>query len=174
MKILCFTQGAHTPAVEPLAVQAVPRALRTHRPFPSGDVHLIWTNRIRLRVLNRRFRQTDRFTDVISFRYDETPAVPSKSLPFGDLYIATDQAQKNAVRFGVTLDEEIVRLATHGALHLLGYTDYTPENRDRMWAIQEPLVRKILKSTEKPASKNVENVSLLVPKSLTKRQRFWN
>jgi probable rRNA maturation factor len=90
--------------------------------------------------MNRRFRRADRFTDVIAFRYADAKSGPARG-PFGDLYIAVDQARRNARRFGVAVSEEIVRLAVHGALHLLGHTDYRPAARSRMWAVQEPIVR---------------------------------
>ena len=142
MKVTCATWGTRAPASVSLAVQGVRRALLTAGPLPAGELHLVWTTRVRLRQMNRRFRRTDRFTDVISFRYETD--TEDRSRPYGDLYIAVDQARLNARRFGVTAREEIVRLAVHGALHLLGYTDYTPAARRCMWAVQEPIVQSLL------------------------------
>jgi probable rRNA maturation factor len=99
--------------------------------------------------MNRRFRRTDRFTDVIAFRHGalgDFPLGPRGGEPFGDLYIAVDQARANARRFGVSMEEELVRLVVHGTLHLLGYTDYEPAEKFRLWAVQEPIVRSVMKN----------------------------
>lgn len=154
MKIVCAAMGAPRPAAEALAVRGARAALRRGRPVGS-EMQIVWTNRARLRVLNRRFRGKNRFTDVIAFRYPgERGASPfspaARRGPFGDLYIAVDQARRNARRFGCPWDEEIVRLAVHGTLHLLGHTDYTPGPRRRMWAVQEPIVRRLMGRPRRP------------------------
>jgi probable rRNA maturation factor len=137
--------------VEAAAARAVRRVLAGVSPTPRGELNIVWTTREDLRRMNRRFRRTNRFTDVIAFRYDGSgvpgtvPRGARGREPFGDLFIAVDQARANARRFGVPPDEEIVRLAVHGTLHLLGHTDYEPANKIRMWAVQEPIVRAVLK-----------------------------
>lgn len=140
MKVAFWARGVRRPAAEDRAARAVRRALATGG-VRAGEVNVIWTGRDALRRMNRRFRGKDRFTDVISFRY----AGPGRrGTPFGDLYISPEQARINARRFRVPFPEEIVRLAAHGALHLLGYTDYTPGARARMWRVQEPVVRRAM------------------------------
>lgn len=144
MKIAFHTRGARRPPAEKHAAQGVHAALGRRR---RGEMNVIWTSRRALRKMNVRFRKTDRFTDVIAFRHDPAPGERRRragDTPFGDLYIAVDQARRNARRFGVSYNEEIVRLAVHGTLHLLGHTDYTPAPRARMWAAQEPLVRRVM------------------------------
>lgn len=138
MKIRFATAGARRPAAEPRAARAAKLAFKER----AGEVTIVWTDRARLRVLNRRFRRTDRGTDVMAFLYAADPRFPGS--PFGDIYIALDQARDNARRFGVTFEEEVVRLAAHGSLHLLGYSDYTLSARKRMWAAQEPIVHKAM------------------------------
>lgn len=151
MKIRFSTYGARRPAAERRAARAARLALR--RGEAAGDeLNLIWTTRVRLREMNRRFRGKRRFTDVIAFRYPPEGHLRRPSPfgrrpgtgPFGDVYIATDQARLNARRFGASTNEEIVRLAAHGTLHLLGFTDYTPRARERMWDVQEPIVRRVM------------------------------
>lgn len=149
--IVSFTvdRGSRPPA-QAKARTAIFRALGTRPPVAAGELNVVWTNRTRLRGMNRRFRGKNRFTDIIAFRHGPDSATDRFALsvtgraPFGDLYIAVDQARLNARRFGVSYDEEIVRLATHGTLHLLGHTDYTPGPRARMWAVQEPIVRAVM------------------------------
>ncbi|MBK8871675.1 MAG: rRNA maturation RNase YbeY [Elusimicrobia bacterium] len=149
--IVLFTvdRGSRPPA-QAKARTAILLALSTRPPVAAGELNVVWTNRGRLRGMNWRFRGKNRFTDIIAFRHGPDSAVgtfplsATQQAPFGDLYIAVDQARLNARRFGVSLDEEIVRLAVHGTLHLLGHTDYTPGPRARMWAVQEPIVRAVM------------------------------
>lgn len=132
--IVDHSWGVKSPPAASQACQAVRRALREAGVLRWGDIHLIWTSKNRIRALNRRFRSVDRATDVIAFRSE------ARRLS-GDLFIATAQARENARFFGASFNEEIVRLAAHGALHLAGHTDYTPRPRARMWRHQERVVK---------------------------------
>jgi probable rRNA maturation factor len=74
---------------------------------------LLTTDR-ELRRLNRRFRDRDEVTDVLSF--------PSGVVdgPLGDVAISVDRAGDQALRYGHSLDTEIRILMLHGVLHLTG------------------------------------------------------
>ena len=161
MEIKFSAWGLQRPSAEPLARRGIESVLRAHKVRSRRVLNLVWTTRERVRDLNRRFRDTNRFTDVIAFRYqDGAPLawpvagkaarskdrflVPSFKT-FGDLYVAVPQARLNAKRFGVPVEEELARLAVHGTLHLLGYTDYEPAAKEKMWAVQEKIVRRIFK-----------------------------
>ena len=90
-----------------------------------------------MRALNRRYRSKDRTTDVLSFgqavgRAKGENAVKrlrrddDGELDVGDVVISAAQARRQAKRRHATLGGEIAFLATHGALHLLGFDDRTP------------------------------------------------
>lgn len=138
MKVLFSARGVRAPAVEAPARKGIAAVMKRGKVRSRGELNVVWVSRRALRVLGKKFRGADKFTDVISFRYDEGDA-------FGDLFISPDQARINARRFGVSFQEECVRLCVHGALHLLGYRDYTPAEKKKMWAVQEPVVRKVLR-----------------------------
>ncbi len=131
------------PPVETRALRGIRFVLRRERVSGGGDLNVVWVSRRKLRSLGKKFRGADLFTDVISFRH-ETPSFLKRGErpPFGDLFIAPEQARINARRFGASFEEECVRLCVHGALHLLGYRDYAPAEREKMWAVQEPIVRR--------------------------------
>ena len=140
-------QGARVAAkTQALARRGVEAVLRHGRVRGRALLCVVWTDRARVRALNRRFRSTNRFTDVIAFRYEEAGSPPFRGdgVPFGDLFIAVPQARLNAARFGVSLHEELVRLSVHGTLHLLGYTDYVPREKKKMWAVQERIIRRLM------------------------------
>ena len=80
-------------------------------------------------------------TDVISFALDDGggPIV-------GDIYIGADQAVRQAAEHGVVAAEEMLRLAVHGTLHVLGHTH--PEDDSRldapMYTRQEAIITALL------------------------------
>jgi probable rRNA maturation factor len=90
----------------------------------------------RIQALNRRFRGVDRNTDVIAFRYESLVGFD------GDIAINVPQARLQAQKMRHTPKREIRLLLIHGILHLLGYTDYTPGPRRRMFKRQNALLRR--------------------------------
>jgi probable rRNA maturation factor len=73
-----------------------------------------------IRDLNRRFRNVDKPTDVLSF-----PAGEETNL--GDIAISVETAATQAKENGLTFDNEISQLILHGLLHLAGY-DHETDN----------------------------------------------
>lgn len=88
----------------------------------------------RIHELNRRFRGVDRTTDVISFRNEAPPRLQ------GDLGINVHQAAIQAKKMRHPLKREMRLLLIHGILHLLGYTDYEPRRRRRMFKRQNAIL----------------------------------
>ncbi len=93
-----------------------------------------------IRRLNREYRGRDRSTDVLAF------SLGSPEEPLGDVYVGADQARRQAEALGVPLNEELVRLAIHGTLHVLGHDH--PDGGDRftspMYVLQEKLLGEAL------------------------------
>jgi probable rRNA maturation factor len=58
----------------------------------------------------------------------------------GDVLIAFPYASKQAERFGNSAADEMLLLAVHGTLHLLGYDHATPEEEAEMWQMQEEIL----------------------------------
>ena len=54
----------------------------------------------------------------------------------------------NAKAFGVSQREELLRLAVHGSLHVLGYEHPDGESRTSspMWKLQERLLKRVLQA----------------------------
>jgi len=111
----------------PWLVRAAPARAR-------GSVAVALVGDREVRGLNRRFRNKDAPTDVLSFPAgpNHVPAavgnpsrtVSRKSLSvrhLGDIAIATGVARRQAAALGHSVGVEIRILALHGLLHLLGY-----------------------------------------------------
>lgn len=83
----------------------------------KGTVNVLVTGSSELRSLNRRFRDKDQPTDVLSF----PPGPCFLNGLAGDIAISRDIAKENARRLGHSAAQEIKVLALHGLLHLVGY-----------------------------------------------------
>jgi len=90
--------------------------------------------------LNEQYLSHDGPTDVISFPFEQVD-----DTRFGDVYIGIEQAERQAAELGVPLREELLRLAIHGTLHVLGW-DHPEEDREAspMFRRQEELLRSFL------------------------------
>lgn len=84
--------------------------------------------RTKIKTLNRKYRHKDYVTDVLSFPIYENlrpdKRTKGKNLPemeLGDLVICKEKAKSQARQFNISYEQEIVHLAVHGFLHLLGF-----------------------------------------------------
>jgi len=131
--------GAFSDAPEALLEAAVLRTLDDQR-VRVAEISLTLVDDEGIRALNKQYLAKDRATDVLAFTLGSGPGT------LGDVYLGMDQARRQAEGAGVSLDEELVRLAVHGTLHVLGHEH--PEGSDRttspMFTLQERLVESIL------------------------------
>lgn len=106
-----------------------------HEEGQKGKVNLVFCEDSLVRKLNRRFRTLDKVTDVLSFHYGEEEEDPEGV--WGEIYIASTQAQKQAPRWKNTFFDELRRLVVHGALHLAGYDHMKAKERLTMRALED-------------------------------------
>ncbi len=92
-----------------------------------AEIGIVLTRHDRLRTLNRDFLNHDFNTDVLSFMVEESDAGIE-----GEVYVDLETAVERHDEFGSTIEEEIERYVVHGLLHLVGYTDDTPEKKKEM------------------------------------------
>ena len=85
-----------------------------------------------IRQLNKKFRDYDEATDVLSFpqNSDEDPPIPGEMI-LGDIAISLDKAKIQAKEHGLKLKEELILLLIHGILHLLGYDHEISEQEEK-------------------------------------------
>ena len=67
--------------------------------------------------INKDFLQHDYYTDIITFDLSESEAIT------GEIYISLDRVKENATMLTLPLNQELLRVIFHGALHLCGYKD---------------------------------------------------
>jgi probable rRNA maturation factor len=124
-------------------VDLIERAVRltlAHERRTEAELSVTLLPDAEIQALNRDYLSRDRPTDVIAF------SLGTEGQTLGDVYLGIDQAARQAEELGASLDEELVRLAVHGTLHVLGHDH--PEGVDReespMFVLQERLVGELL------------------------------
>jgi len=101
---------------------------------------VVFTDDRSMRRLHRRFLGKDRPTDVLAFP-------PGNSVPetardyLGDVVVSAETARRVAARYGETPVRECERYVVHGILHLLGYRDRSPREKQRMREREETYLR---------------------------------
>jgi len=117
------------------------RALIADSGVNEAEISLALVGAAAIRRLNRHYLGHDWTTDVIAFDLSEGGQVGL----VGDIYICLVQARRQARRFGISLEEELFRLAAHGTLHLLGCDHENEKDRTAMFELQERAVSKYFK-----------------------------
>ena len=109
------------PALEALARRAFAAALAAASDRPEGPVavSLLLTDDAGIRALNRRWREQDKSTNVLSF---PAPPHPAPGLRFlGDVALGFETVRREAESEGKAFEDHVAHLLVHGALHLIGY-----------------------------------------------------
>ena len=132
--------GAAEGVSEDLLRSAVDLVLRDAG-VTDGEISLALLDDQAIRELNRTYLGLDRPTDVIAFALHEE----GESL-LGDIYVGHEQAVRQAGEMAIPLIEELVRLAIHGTLHVLGHGHPETDARfeSEMFRLQERLLRELL------------------------------
>ncbi len=107
----------------------------------SLNVHLVGLDR--MRTLNRTMRGVDRPTDVLSFAITKDQNTRKTERDLGDIFLCVPYLASQARRFGVSVREECARMLIHGVLHIGGFDHTTKKEADRMFFLQEKLLRKL-------------------------------
>jgi len=78
-----------------------------------------------IREMNKKFRNIDADTDVLSFPFYTRGELENKEFPenmiLGDIVVSLEKTLSQAVEYGHGKDRELAFLVVHGTLHLLGY-----------------------------------------------------
>lgn len=103
-----------------------------------AEVSAVLSDDGRMQALNRRWREQDKPTNVLSFPAAEDPAGDPPFL--GDVVLAFETIRREAVLEEKAFLQHLSHLAVHGTLHLLGYDHERESDATRM----EEQERKIL------------------------------
>lgn len=88
----------------------------------EGEINYIFCDDTYLIGINRQYLDHDTLTDIISFDYSEGNVLQ------GDIFISVERVRENAVDFGISFEDELLRVMAHGVLHYCGYKDKTDDD----------------------------------------------
>ena len=128
----------------PVALERIEAAVRwvlREEGVDEAEISVALLDDDQMAVMNEEFLDHEGTTDVISF-----PLQEKGEPPLGDVYVGVEQAVRQAAEFGATPAEEVLRLAVHGTLHVLGYDHPKEAGRaeSEMFARQEALLKSFL------------------------------
>lgn len=121
------------------------------------ELNIVFVEKEEIKRLNKKYRNVDRETDVLSFSYAESDSEPvfkkdtdefgDKNEPFtiGEIIICPEVAEENACKEKTNWNSEleIILLAAHGILHIYGYDHKERESRIEMESIQENILNDV-------------------------------
>lgn len=97
--------------------------------------------------INKKYRNIDRPTDVISFAFldnDDLPVIKGMPILLGDIYICDEVCVNQANEYGHSIRRELAFLFTHGLLHLFGYDHVnSKEEEEVMFKLQDEILSEV-------------------------------
>jgi rRNA maturation RNase YbeY len=103
-----------------------------------GDIQYIFCSDEYLLQLNKKFLNHDYYTDVITFDYTLNQLVG------GDIYISTDRVRNNSNTYSQLYETELLRVISHGLLHLLKFNDKKDSEIEMMRLKEAELIQKLI------------------------------
>jgi probable rRNA maturation factor len=116
---------------------------------PPGDLSLVLTDNATIQKMHKQFMDIDQPTDVLTFP-DGNIDLETGRLYFGDVIIAIPYAENQAHETGHRLIDELSLLSVHGVLHLFGFLHSDPDDRKKMWSIQDHILKQIGSDIKSP------------------------
>ena len=98
-----------------------------------SDLNQIWLNKLGP-------------TDVLSFPIlskEDSVYYDLNSAEFGDIFISLEMALKQSIEYNNSVEKEVIWLASHGLLHLLGWDHQDQNQLENMLKIQEYLISRL-------------------------------
>lgn len=130
--------------LEAMLNQAITETIRLAVGPEEAEVSLSLVDDQRIHTLNLEYRGVDRPTDVLSFALqeesEEEPDLEFVDNMLGDILISVERAKEQAEEYGHSFAREIVYLAVHGTLHLLGYDHEEEKAKQEMRSKEEEVM----------------------------------
>lgn len=134
---------------ETLIEKVVRNVLKSENILHDVDVYVTLTNNEVIHEINKKYRDVDRPTDVLSFPMYERDEISllkdskkqNQEEILGDIVISIEKVKEQAHEYGHSFDRELAYLVTHGMLHLLGYDHIIDEEKIVMRAKEEEILQ---------------------------------
>lgn len=114
------------------------------------NVSLLFTDDVTIQALNKKYRNKDKPTNVLSFPFADGDEIDLVELPvyeLGDIVISVETAIREAMETKQNLLQRLSWLMVHGFLHLAGYDhERSTADAEKMFQREEEILHKLVKS----------------------------
>lgn len=101
-----------------------------------AELTLRFVNSEEIRLLNHRYRQQDKATNVLSFPSELPEDIALEANFLGDILICPDVLLEESIRFSKPLTAHWAHIVIHGVLHLLGYDHIDEDDANKMQSLE--------------------------------------
>ena len=112
----------------------IDRVIRSEN-FNAGTLNYIFCDDDYLSRIHQKYLKKEDLTDIITFDYVENNTVS------GDIFISIERVKENALIYQVEFKNELLRVMSHGLLHLVGYDDISEKDRTLMREKEEEKIK---------------------------------
>ena len=110
-------------------------------------VNIILTNPDNIRIINKKYRNTDKETDVLSFPMFEKNELQNLNNIYedvlGDIVISIEKVINQAKEYEHSFERELAYMVVHGFYHLMGYDHIKDEDKIIMRQKEENILEKL-------------------------------
>jgi len=104
---------------------------------------ILLSNNQNIKKLNKKFRNKNKPTDVLSFPFEKKINIKKTSY-LGDIVISYEFMEKPKVLNSLEFKYKVIKIFIHGFLHLLGY-DHIKYKDFKKMAVEEEKIYKLVK-----------------------------
>lgn len=135
-KLNFFTEETDFTVPNKMALRAWINDAARAEGFSVKELNFIFCSDAYLLEINQQYLDHDTLTDIITFDHSE-----QEGRLHGDIFISIDRVTENAQGYGVSVVEELHRVMIHGVMHLCGYADHEPAEKERMTEKEDQYLR---------------------------------
>lgn len=112
------------------------REIAASEGYTIEEMNYIFCSDEYLLKINQEYLNHNTYTDIVTFDNSETDKVI-----LSDIFISIDRVNENAAREGASFGNELLRVMSHGLLHLMGYKDKKPKDKKIMRSLEEKSIK---------------------------------
>ena len=108
---------------------------------------LLLSNNKKIKILNKKFRNKNKHTDVLSFPFHQKKK-DLKKIYLGDIIISYDYMNKPNNLSDTEFKQKTIKIFIHGFLHLLGYDHIKFKDYKKMFREEQKIFKSVKKFIE--------------------------
>jgi len=104
---------------------------------------LMLSNNLKIKKLNKYFRNKNKPTDILSFPFSEKSKI-SKTSYIGDIIISYNYVDKPRSQSSKLFKKKLIKIFIHGFLHLLGFDHIKNKDYKKMLQEEEKIYQSVI------------------------------